>query len=431
MGKIEKQIIYNQIDLVFLGLFFISFFHSILCSLFYILLLYYYRFGIKGCIKVLILATTRGALNPALARVAAGANLKLAIILLTSVVIIAYAKPRAKELRKLNLVIGAILVYCLFAAVSSFIFSSYPTTAFFKIVSFAVPFIAILKGIACTYESYDWLEYFCGIFFTLFVISFLLIPFDSFRIVNDDFQGVFNHVNVFGILAALFIVAVLGSNFFSRKRKLRFVVILAVLYMIYLSASRTGLAVAVLVLITNFIMNKKKVGNKIVFLFCMFCAFILILIIVPDNILESIQQNITEFIWKNNSEDIWDSREQLIEIAKQKYEAHPLFGSGFMIPYIPQECNLGLYLGLQVEPGNIFWSVLGDTGIIGGILFVFVILTISLQGKLSDMYMLIGVIGINMGEMVFFSSNNISIILYFLIALYIFQRKKNINAEQI
>ncbi len=424
MEKIEKQVIFSQIDFIFLGFFFISFFHSILCTLFYVSLLYYYRYGIKGCIKVLILATTRGVLNPALARAAAGANLKLLIILLTSVIIIAYAKPKAKELKKLNRIIWAIFIYCLFAAVSSFLFSSYPITAFFKIVSFAVPFIAILKGIAFTYESYDWIEYFCGIFLILFVISFLLIPFDSFRIVNADFQGVFNHVNIFGILAALFIIAIFQSNIFVGKRKFRFIIILAVLYMIYLSASRTGMAIALLVLITNFIMNKRKVGNKVVFLFYMLCIIFLIYIFLPDNILHSIQQNITEFIWKNNSDNLWDSREQLIEIAKQKYEAHPLFGSGFMIPYIPGEWNLGLYLGLQVEPGNIFWSVLGDTGIIGCILFIVLLLTICLQGKLSDIYIMVGTIGINMGEMDLFSSNNISVILYFLMALYIFRRTK-------
>lgn len=429
MRILEKQRIFNQIDFLFFGLFFISFFHSVLCTLFYISLLYYYRFGIKGCIKVLILSTIRGVLNPALASVALGANLKLLIILVTSVLIIIYAKPKEKERRKLNNVINVVVLYCIFSAVSSFIFSSYPITAFFKIVSFVLPFIAVLKGIAVTYESYDWMEYFCGIFFTLFVVSFLLIPFDSFRIVNADFQGAFNHVNIFGILAALFIVVILESKIFFRGKRLRYIVILAVLYMIYLSASRTGFAVALLVLLMNFITSKKKVENKIVFLFFLFCALILLLIIVPDNMLQTIQKNVVEFIWKNNADSLWESREQLIEVAKQKYEAHPIFGSGFMIPYIEGKWDLGLYLGLQVEPGNIFWAVLGDTGIIGSILFTIFILTICLQGKLADIHMLIGVIGVNMGEMVFFSSNNISILLYFLIALYIFRKKEPLSPE--
>ena len=46
------------------------------------------------------------------------------------------------------------------------------------------------------------------------------------------------------------------------------------------------------------------------------------------------------------------------------------------------------------------------------------------KGNFENIYLLIAALMINMGEMVFFSSNNYAILLYFLIALYLFDNEK-------
>lgn len=421
--ELKRDRVYENVDIIFIGLFFISFLNSLSGILFYILLLYYLKSGIKGCIKILILATTRGILNPALASDTNGTNIKLAVILLASLYIVIYAKPELKDVKKINITFFTLFLFCVYTIISSLFFSSYPTTATFKVISFALPFMAILKGISATYDRYDWKKYFGSFYLILFIISIFLIPFDRFRVVNDDFQGIFNHVNVFGIVSALFLAVIIDADFMFKLKGIKTIIIGLILFMIYLSASRTGLFISILVILAYFVFSKRTVGTKIFYLLCFIGLTVIILAFVPNNQIHDIQSAIHDFIWKNNAENILDSRLELIEAAKQKYENNPLFGSGFMVPYKDGIYNVSLQFGLIVEPGNIFWAILGDTGLIGAFLFILFILSILFQGSLKNIYLIIGAFGVNFGEMVFFSSNNMSIIIYLLIALYLFDNK--------
>ena len=100
--EIKRNRVYEKVDIIFIGLFFVSFLNSLSGFLFYILLLYYFKYGIRGCIKILILATTRGILNPALASDTNSTNIKLAVILLASLFIVIYAKPELNNIKKIN-----------------------------------------------------------------------------------------------------------------------------------------------------------------------------------------------------------------------------------------------------------------------------------------------------------------------------------------
>ena len=65
--------------------------------------------------------------------------------------------------------------------------------------------------------------------------------------------------------------------------------------------------------------------------------------------------------------------------------------------------------------------LLGDTGIVGASFFGILVFAIFKNGTWSRLHLLVGAFIVNMGEMVFFSSNNMSILIYFLIAVYLFE----------
>ncbi len=417
MDKSNEKI-FTQLDIWVLVAFFVSFFHSILGMAFLLLLAVLCFRGVEWCVKCLLLVTTRGIISFAVAASMGGSVFKLAVVFIASFLIFFYTKNQAKNQQKTNDVLIVGLIFSVYAIFSSFLNATYPITAAFKVVSFIVPFAAILRGVAATRE-YKWSEYFVALFGILFAISFVLIPFGRFRIVNDDFQGVFNHVNSFGIVSALYIAMILHSNVLKEKKKMRTLIVIAMLIMCWLSASRTGLFTSLAVIAVYYAFGNEKKTTKILVVALVLFLITLFVLAVDTGLIANIRTKLNEFIYKNGADNIWASREETILIAKEKYKNNPLFGSGFMVPFTKGEISFGLDFSLVVEPGNIIWSILGDTGIIGIVLFSIFLLTILVKGQKQNVILIIAAFFVNMGEMVFFSSNNMSILIWFLIALYI------------
>jgi hypothetical protein len=152
--------------------------------------------------------------------------------------------------------------------------------------------------------------------------------------------------------------------------------------------------------------------------------FVFGIYLVNSGVYDGILSTVQEFVFKNNSTEILESRLEQMEVAKLKFADNNLLGSGFMVPMNQSgEINFGIYFDLMVEPGNLVWCLLGDTGIVGLILFTILFLQILLHGRKNRIYLLVAAFMINMGEMVFFSSNNMSILCYFILALYLFDDK--------
>lgn len=420
----EETRVFRQIDILFIVLFYISFLHSALGAIFYVSLLLYWRYGVEGYIKSLILVTARGILSVAVAAVPGLSMFRWVIILGASLLTLLSAIPENEDVAKYSKVALATILFSVVVAFSSLMNSSYPITSIFKVISFSLPFLAIIKGVSSTKNFCKWNDYFTLFFGSLFAISVLLIPFSRFRITNSSFQGVFNQVNMFGIVAALFITAVLESDYFRKRTKIRTLAIILTFVMLFLSASRTGMFTAIAVVLVYFLFGEKASSNKLLFYVILIILSGLLFVSIQSEISSSIQQTIIDFVYKGNSSDILASRQGQLALYQKKYEANKLLGTGFMVPYVQGEVNYHLNFNLIVEPGNIIWTLLGDNGIIGTIAFAILVLTIFAQGRMSRLYILVGALMINMGEMVFFSSNNMSILIYFLIAIYMIGEKE-------
>lgn len=416
---------FKKIDKFFLILFFLSFFHPILGLLFNIVLIYYWKWGVEGCLKSLLFLTIRGILNPALAAVASMQSIRWLVFLGASILILLYGKID-KENNKYSLIVLSISVFSCIVTCLGFVTSSYPITAMFKVISFEIVFCAVMKGIAATIDKVDWNMFFVSFFSILYLINVFLIPFQQFRIVNDDFQGIFNHVNLFGILSALFFAMLQKSKFYKEHKVMKCLMCIAIFVMVYLSASRTGLLSLIIIFLLYFYLNGTHRFLKTILVLGI-CTTILIF--MPEKVEQSLAKSMHEFIYKNNAENIMDSRLDVMESYKKKYESEPLAGTGLMVPYDLEIRDYSLKFDLSVEPGNLIWTLVGDTGVIGTIAFGVFFLTLLLLGKIKNIYILVGAFMVCMGEMVFFSVNNMAIIIYFLIAIYVFDYEKKENVE--
>ncbi|MBG9988247.1 O-antigen ligase family protein [Aerococcaceae bacterium DSM 111176] len=127
------------------------------------------------------------------------------------------------------------------------------------------------------------------------------------------------------------------------------------------------------------------------------------------------------FLFKG-ADDLLYSRAGQVSTLTESIEANPLFGAGFAVPVISYRSYV-ISTDFIVEPGNLFFSVLVYGGLIGFILFNVYMFNIILSNKRNFRYLIflpLATVMISMGEMVFFSSNNIGPWLYMFIGIYAF-----------
>lgn len=421
------KVSFRQIDWLFFVFFYVSWLNSFLGFLFYIALISYWRYGAEGGLKALIFLTTRGILSTAVAATPMFSAFRWVIIIGSSIIILYNARLSGKNKNRFGIIVLCIIGFDFIGVMSICFVCSYPLTSAFKLLSYSIVFLSVLLSISATNYYVDWTKFLILLYLPLFVISFCLIPFDKFRIVNDDFQGVFNHVNMFGIAAAIIITFVLSAETFEGRKIIKIIVLTVMIFMIYLSASRTGMFTSLGAIFLFALSNRKNIKKCLLCFFIIGCAFLLVCYF-NDSFIDIIHN----FIFKQGEEEsIWYSRQDIIATYKQNFEASKLLGTGFMVPYIRGIIDYGLYFDLNVEPGNILWMLLGDMGILGLFSFISMFLILFRMRDSSKIYMLATPLFICMGEMVFFNPNNISILLYIMIGLCLFNdRSTEINNER-
>lgn len=417
---VENKIVLRQIDKIFIFLFFISCINSFLGLLFYVALMIYWSYGAEGGLKALIFLTLRGILSSAVAATPTFSVIRWVVIIGSAIIIISSTRLSGRQNRIYHAIILCLLCFDMIVIFSCLYICSYPVTSMFKMISFSISFLSVIVAIANTNEYIDWKSFITLLLLPLFVISFILIPFDNFKIVNDDLQGVFNHVNMLGMMSSIFIAVILHADIFKTRPKLRLIIIACVMVMIYLSGSRTGMITAIITIIAFMFAQPGNTSNKIVVFLLIICGVFLLLMFSTN-----FSNLVHEFIFKNNTDSLWASREEVIAVYKDHYNSSKIVGTGFMVPYLAGNTNYNLRFDLLVEPGNMLWAVLGDVGILGLSAFIIILLVVLYNGAFAKLYLFIVPVLMCMGEMVFFSVNNMSILLYVLIALYLFDESTN------
>ena len=135
--------------------------------------------------------------------------------------------------------------------------------------------------------------------------------------------------------------------------------------------------------------------------------------------------SVLDFIYKGRSVgELLYSREGQIARYMEKFTAHPAFGSGFMVPQNSAGRSFELSFELSIEPGNLIIALLGDLGIVGALLFFvpYGALLKHMDKRKLSLFLLPFIV--SMGEMIFFSTNNIAILYYVLFAVCLLPGKE-------
>lgn len=366
----------------------------------------------SAALEGLILIQFRSLLNPSVAIPLEGltAILKfIAIFTLSLFVILTSKKTINKDFIDFR---NTFLLFVIVIIIASLFISSYPIVSFLKILSYSIPFYAIFVGVLEN-ECYRYNKFINFMLFFL-IITGLPLYFFSYGYTRNGytFQGLFNHPNVYGSMLVLCF-----AYYFNYKKQFytnNFIMIVGLAVLILQSKSRTSMF-AFLVLMLLFIIKVKLWKNKIAiiyFLLLCICVFL-----TAINYSTDLLQEISLFIFKGDRDTLLYSRENQFMSNISRFYNSPLFGTGFNVPFIDGYRSFEISFDRVVENGNIILALLGDTGIVGMILFVFTYYYIFKLSK--DKYSLLfwAPFLISLGEMSFFSTNNFGIILYFCFAI--------------
>lgn len=372
-----------------------------------------------GAIKSLNLITLRTVINPGFAiGISSFQYIKLFLIFVYSFyLILAYFKLSDEAKKKISKTKYWIILFSIYNIITAFLFSSLPMVAVAKIFSYIFVFIAVLIGIAYTNKYVNWIEWMFKLLFLLIIPSILIINTKIAYLRNGrGFQGFTNQPNMFGILSVLFIAVTLAYIKIYNKDKNYYLIVALSFFMIILSKSRTSfISSSVIILLYLLFLEKEKIFKFILADF--FSAFLIISLIIEQDIIKPF----INFMYKHSNNNILSSRINQVSGLLNNFLERPLFGNGFLVPVLPYR-SFGFSLDYIVEPGNLLLSLLSYSGIIGFIIFSIFILKLILSNKnnLNKLiYLPLSTLMISMGEMVFFSTNNIGIWLYMFIAIYV------------
>lgn len=406
--------------------FIISFFSSITLLISLFLLLILLKQKEIGAIKIINIITLRTIMNPGIAvGIESWQNIKWVILFGCSIYLLfSYAKLQNNDSKKINTILIFVVLFTLYNIIVALIFSSLPTVAIFKLISYVVVFLGTLTGVGYTYKKFDWSKWMLNMLQLLIIISFCLIVVPSISYLRNgySFQGITNQPNMFGIVAVLFFALLLSNGLIYKYNKFYFISFsIITLYLVILSNSRTAfISCAILLMLYSLFSNINRI-LKIVLLH--FSIAIGIMLFVIENTFINFL-----FAFMNKGQEqgnILFSRINQIGDLTTNFLRNPWFGNGFAVPVLPYR-SYQFTADFVVEPGNLILSVLSYSGIIGLLIFlsyIFMIFRINIRNFKYVCFLPIAAILISMGEMVFFSSNNIGIWCYMYLAIYVFFRR--------
>lgn len=369
-----------------------------------------------GALKALNLITLRTVINPGISvGITSLQNLKWVLIFAYSFyLILAYFKLNDEEKKKIKTTKYWIILFSIYNIITAFLFSSLPVVAVAKLFSYVFVFIGVLIGIAYTNKYINWIEWMFKLLFLLIIPSVSIIN-TKIAYLGRGFQGFTNQPNTFGILVVLFIAVTLTYIKIHIKDKKYYLIIALSFFMIILSRSRTSfISSSVIILLYLLFLEKERIFKFIVADF--FVVFLIIILYIEQDIINPL----INFLQKGNEYILYSRMNQVGELLNNFLDK-PWFGNGFLVPVLPYR-TFDFSFEYIVEPGNLVLSVLSFSGIIGFLIFSIFILKIILANKNNFkklIFLPLSTLLISMGEMVFFSTNNIGIWLYMFIAIYV------------
>ena len=414
--------------------FFLSFLHPFLILVLLTFLLYNALYSIKDGVKGLLLIAIRTILNPSLAINIDSVQLyKWIVIFALCVSILLHSRYIDLARHTQNFILLEVM-FSLYICFISIINSSYPLVSIFKCFSYGFVFSSVVIGISNSIEYVDWSKILYQYIGALMFFSVLMVPTTiAYYSSAHWFMGATNQSQMFGVMAALYSSLALIQMMKGNRSLFQYIMLIAITVLTFLSGSRTGMIATTICLAYGYYVEVFK-NKKIFLLFISAVVIGIIFVWYAEPAKELFRNFILKDTFSSNNADIsinaiTASRKGQYEMFMQKYNNNKWIGSGFMVPYVPGTQTWLFSFGLIVESGNLFYSVLGDLGIIGLVLFVCVYGYMLCIGEKRNgrIILFLAPFLVSMGEMIFFSTNNNAIILYAMLAIFMCEKKLNDN----
>ena len=420
----------KRIDTKQLGILFFfcaSMLNRYILMAFLLFLVFRGRRNVSSAVDGLIIISIRTILNPQIAvDISTAQTIKwLSIFVLSGFIFFRtfYASRRTKVNNQIILVV----FFGLFISIISLFNSCYPIVSIFKCFSYAFVFICVILGVDFTRDSMDWAEHLYKYFTLLFFTSALLSPF-SFSYYSSArwYMGITNQSQMFAIMAVLYLSLLLYRMINGHRSLFQTIMLCVTFVLTYLSGSRTGIIAAAVCIIYAIYIEVVK-NRRYAIVVILFCSVIVIFLLgYQDEVMDLFRTALLKgqadsSTAKVSFDTLTSSRYKQYLTFMEKFKNDFLFGSGFMVPFTPGIKDWNLSFSLIVENGNLFYSLLGDIGVMGLMLFVVCYGHLFLKGNkgCGRIILFIAPFIICMGEMVFFSTNNNAPILYVMLSYYL------------
>lgn len=410
----------------------------------FILITIYSLFSIENIIKSLFMSWFLVLINPALAPdLPAIALLKNFVILVCLISLIIHS-PKDQFIKTTAVKLSLFFITILLLLHSVF-FSQYPSISIFKIISWSlVLFICISCWELLKEESERIFFQLSNTILLLFFASIPLILVPSIGFLRNDtgFQGIFNHPQVFGPVAALLVVILFSRIAWAHKQNyLSYVLIFLLTVMVILSQARTaGLAMILACLISSliwFFSGRKISLTKSKKFFISFGLAVTALIFSYPLIMPYI----LSYIFKRDEASnlinaAQASRGGLVENMLVNINSYPWGGIGFGIGSnmstveLVKDSTFGLPLSAAIEKGVLPIAIVEELGFLLGLIVILWIIYLFVKTyknyKIIPLFLII--ILINLGEFTFFSAGGLGLIFIIFLGYCVSGRRSNFES---
>lgn len=348
--------------------------------------------------------------------------------------------------------LGMLVAFLLVAAVSS-INGWAPMVSYFKIVNFIVFLLGFWFGLNALSKDISGIDYLRATFlaYSVFLMfgSVVLLPFPGISTLSGLqlamlegnveaanlammsaegaaalFCGVTRQSQAFAILSGMMLAWIIADMLFVEKRfsRLHLVLIGVGIPLLYLSRSRAGLfslmvgITMVAIWLPNRIMLPPMVKRHLK----AGVSAMLVLGFIGAVVSEISSDSISQWLRKvedvdedrrSLSEAVTSSRQGLIEMSMRDFRRNPVFGSGFQVAEYTADqiarSKSSFIISAPIEKGVLPIMVLGETGVVGAIVFAIFLISFYTTSCNRRLYVTAALFTVllatNMGEATFFS----------------------------
>jgi len=336
-----------------------------------------------------------------------------------------------------GLITGVLILNAIFV-------SAVPSISGFKAISFSLGLLCVIRlAMLTTNENSEMLLYISEMGSAVFILSVPLLPFEIgwARMNGAYFNGILLHSQTLGIYLVITGAASFVAAFrLPRLQRVLIVSGLAQWSLIYFTKCRTALLAILfcgtVYIIEIFVRGGKK--SRIRFVTAPVITLTVLGLILLAMISADVRGGIASFAQKGDQESLLSTsdRSGVLQSGSRGWqifddvdliEGHPLFGYGFGVNRDSEQFTNanenhfeGIPLSAPVEQGFLPLATLAQIGIVGSLIivpFLFSIYRSARQGSAEDAALFVAVLGVNFGEMIFYSFGSDGLIMWVVLVL--------------